>query len=456
MAETAAGGKLTVKTKLAYGMGDLGANIVLSTVGFYYLYFLTDISLLAASLAGASLMLVRIVDAFTDPLIGYLSDRTHTRWGRRRPYLLFGSFGVGVGFFLLFTWLPIHNQTVLFLHATFSYLVFFISYSLVNIPYAALTPDMTQDFDERTNLTGYRMSCAIIGVFIAAGATKPLVSLFPTERMGFSLVAAGYGVLFVILTLIVFWGVKEHAEIPTEHDATPMFRLYRDSFKNTPFLMTALTYILVEMAVVVMSSTMIYYMKYYMRREDLISTLFLDLLGLAILCIPVWVLISQRIGKKLTYVIGIAIFSAAMVAVFFLRPGQLLAMYLLTGIAGIGFSTEFVCPWAMLPDTIEYNEYAAGARHEGIFYGMFSFGPKLSGALAGLMVGAALDLSHYVPNLVQQSTATLTGIRLIFCLVPVAISLIGLLTMALYPISHARYQEILAELEERRAARESI
>jgi glycoside/pentoside/hexuronide:cation symporter, GPH family len=452
MTEEKTAGRLAVRTKIAYGVGDMGANLVISAVGFYYLYFLTDISLLAASLAGASLMLVRIVDAFTDPLIGYLSDRTHSRWGRRRPYLLFGSFGVGVGFFLLFTWVPIHNQTLLFLHATFSYLIFFISYSLVNIPYAALTPDMTQDFDERTNLTGYRMSCAIIGVFISAGATKPLVALFPSERMGFSIVAAAYGVIFVILTLIVFAGVRGKGDIPRKTVQAPMFRLYLSSFKNRPFLMTALTYIMVEMSIVVTSSTMIYFMKYYMKHEDLISFIFLDLLGMAIIFIPVWVLISKRIGKKMSYVFGIGIYSLAILATILLKPGQLIQMYILTGIAGIGVSTEFVCPWAMLPDTIEYNEYTSGERNEGIFYGMFSFGPKLSSAVAGLLVGAALSITHYVPNVAIQSKQAMTGIRMMFCIAPVLISLTGMLMMILYPISHKRYGEIVAELGVRRSA----
>ncbi len=443
--------RLPVKTKIAYGMGDLGTNIVIQTVALFYMYFLTDVTLLSASLAGVSLLLVRCVDAFSDPLIGYLSDRTRTRWGRRRPYLLFGSFGCGVFFFLLFTYIPIRGQGWLFLHATASYLAFYLCLSLVSIPYCALTPDMTRDYDERTSLTGYRMAGAIIGVFIAAGLTRFLISLFPGERTGFSATAALYGVLFIILTLIVFRGVKEErAYMDEKPDPTPMFRLYIDTFKNRPFLSVLLAYILIELAIVLMSSTMIYYMKYYMKEEELLSTLFLTLLGTALVCIPFWAMVSRRVGKKWSYFMGIGVLSAAMVGIFFIRPGNLPLLYALTALAGLGFSTEFVNPWAMMPDTIEYNEYTTGKRNEGIFYGMVGFGPKLSGALAGLLVGWSLDLCRYVPNLATQADGTLLGIRIVFCLAPVVFTLLGMIAIAKYPISLEKYREIVAELEKRR------
>ena len=444
--------KLPVITKVSYAMGDLGANMVCQSVALYYLYFLTDVTFMRASLAGISLMLVRCVDAFSDPLIGYFSDRTRTRWGRRRPYLLFNSFGCGLFFFLLFTYLPIRDQGLLFDHATFSYLIFYICFSLVNIPYSALTPDMTQDYDERTNLTAYRMTGAIIGMFVAAGLTSELIKLFPNERIGYSLTAAGYGVLFIILTLIVFWGVRENRDYSVKHDDTPMFRLYLNSFKNRPFVMVLLAYIMVELAIVLISSTLIYYMEYYMKKKELLSTIFLTMFGSALICIPLWALISKHLGKKWSYFMGTGLFSIAMICIFFIKPEDILLLYLLAALAGMGLSTEFVYPWAMMPDTIEYNELMTGKRNEGVFYGMQSFGPKLSGALAGLLAGEVLTLVHYVPKLVNQSSETLLGIRLIFCIVPVLFTGMGMVFIALYPISHKKFQEIVAELDRRRAA----
>jgi GPH family glycoside/pentoside/hexuronide:cation symporter len=247
--------------------------------------------------------------------------------------------------------------------------------------------------------------------------------------------------------------VRDKKVYSEEHDSTPMFRLYLDSFKNRPFLMVVLAYILIELAIVLMSATMIYYMKYYMKNEKLLDTIFLTLLGTALICIPFWTLISRRLGKKWSYFIGIGILSLAMIGIFFIKPGNLLGLYILVAFAGLGFSTEFVIPWAMMPDTIEYNEFATGKRNEGIFYGMLGFGPKLSGALAGLLVGWCLTLSRYMPNLATQSEETLLGIRIIFCLAPVFFTLLGMIAIAMYPISHKRYQEIVTELELRRSTK---
>lgn len=442
--------RLPVTTKIAYGVGDLGANLVFGTVGFFLLYFLTDISLLPASLAGAAMMTVRVMDAFTDPLIGYVSDRTSTRWGRRRPFLLFGSLPVGLFFLVLFTDTPIQNQALLFVYIMLTYFLFFVSYSLVNIPYSALTPDMTRDFDERTNLTGYRMASAIVGTLIAAGATKGLVSLFPTERAGFSVVAGVYGLIFIGTTFIVFWGVRERKDIVDRRLSPSMFRLYRSALKNTPFVLVSVTYILHTMAVVIISTTLIYYFKYYMKRESLIGTIFLVLLLTAIVFISFWVAVSKRIGKKAAYNTGMTIFALSMVAIFFLLPDQLVAMYLLTAVAGMGLSTNFVLPWAMVPDTIEYSELKTGSRNEGVFYGIWSFGPKLGSAGSSLLVGVILDLSGYVPNFSDQSEATLWGIRLVLCIIPAVIMGIGIGVLSFYPITHRKYKEIVDELLRRR------
>ncbi|HEY9162636.1 MAG TPA: MFS transporter [Desulfomonilia bacterium] len=443
-------GRLSVPTKLGYGVGDLGANIVFTTVNFFLMYFLTDISLLSASLAGLSMMAVRLVDACTDPMIGYLSDRTHTRWGRRRPYILFGSIVAGVFFWLLFTRLDIQSPILKFAYFTFIYLVFFVSYSAVNVPYSALTPDMTRNFNERTNLTGYRMSCAIIGSLVAAGATKMLVGKFPDEATGFSMVALIYGAAFIVFSSIVFFSVKETGSSAAPEDTGSALRLYIGAFRNMPFVLAALTYILHTVAVVIISSTLVYYFKYYICKESHLSTIFLTLLGIAVLCIPVWVTISKKTGKKFAYNTGMVIFAAAIFGIFFVSPGQIAMIYILTGIAGFGFSTFFVLPWAIVPDTIEYNEYMTGQRNEGIFYGIWSFGPKLGSALASLLVGLALSISGYIPNAAVQPDCVLLGIRVVLCIIPVAIILLGVAFMSFYPISRQMYEKIVRETRKER------
>ena len=442
--------RLSIRTKIGYGVGDLGANLVFTTVNFYLMYFLTDISLLEASLAGVSMMAVRLIDAFADPLIGYCSDRTSTRWGRRRPYILFGSFLVGISFFLLFTRVEAASTAARFAYFTAMYLIFFIAYSLVNVPYSALTPDMTQDFNERTNLVGFRMAAAVIGSLIAAGATKALVGLFPDEVSGFQSVAGIYGIVFIAMSLIVFLSVRERTVETVSRAGDSPVRLYLAAFKNRPFLIVALTYILHTMAVVVISATTIYYFKYYIQREDHIGTIFLTLLGTAIVFIPFWVTVSKKIGKKLSYNSGMIVFALAILVLFFMGPERLGIMYAITALAGAGFSTFFTLPWAIVPDTIEYHESQTGRRDEGIFYGIWSFGPKVGSALASLFIGVALSFAGYIPNAALQSESALLGIRITLSVVPSAVIVAGIAIMSFYPITQELYEEIVRGLEKER------
>ncbi|MCD6570636.1 MAG: MFS transporter [Deltaproteobacteria bacterium] len=442
---------LPVKVKVAYGAGDLAANLVFNTINFFLIYFLTDVLFLSAAIAGVSMMIVRIWDAMVDPAVGYLSDRTVTRFGRRRPWILFGAFPLGIFFFLLFTKVPIENHTFLFIYITIVYAVCFTSYSVVNIPYSALTPELTQDFDERTNLTGYRMTAALLGTLIAAGATKPLVSLFPNEGIGFSCVALFYSIVVVLINLVVFFNVKEKKEF-LKKDTTPVLESYRSAFKNKPFIIAAICYFLNLMALIILSSTLIYHLKYYMKNESAISPIFLTLLLTAAAMIPVWVLISKKIGKKLAYSIGMGIFAGVVVAVFFLKPNQITLMYFLIAVIGLGLSTNYVLPWAIVPDTIEYDELYTGKRREGLFYGVWNFGTKLAGAVAILIVGVVMDFTGYVAN-VPQTPEALLGIRALMSFVPAAIILLGIIVLSFYPITQKRYQEILEELEMKRRAK---
>ena len=427
--------KLTFFQKLSYGVGDLGANLVFNMVSFYLLYFLTDIALLTASLAGLVLTLVRVIDAFTDPAIGMISDRTHSRWGRRRPFILFGAFPVGVFFFLLFAGTPVHGQNGMFFYFLLVYALFFISYSVVNVPYSALTPDLTKDSDERTGLNGFRMASAIVGTLIAAGATTVLVGLFPNERTGYAVVAAIYGTIFILMSQIVFWGTKGKDRAIVQNGKEKILDLYKSALRNKPFVLIAVTYIIHSFAVTTISSSLIYYLKYYIGKEQMISIIFLVLLLTAMLFIPFWVWVSKKTGKKAAYMVGMSILAIAMVIMFFLKPGNVQWIYILAFIAGSGLSTFFVLPWAIVPDTIDYHKQRTGQQIEGVFYGIWNFGPKLGSAIAGLCLGLGLTLFGYIPNLAEQAKMAILGIRSIFCLVPAIIIAIGVVVMSFYPIS---------------------
>ncbi|MGH0053605.1 MAG: MFS transporter, partial [Sphaerochaetaceae bacterium] len=174
------------RIKLGFGIGDLGGNLFFTIIGFYLLYYFTDVISLSPALAGTALMIGKVWDAVTDPVTGYLSDRTHTRFGRRRPYMFIGSI---ISFFcmgLIFTPIELSSQARLFVYVTFLYCLLNTAYTLVNIPYAALLPELTEDYHERTILTGYRMSFAVLGTFFGAALVLPIVGLFSDVNRGWS------------------------------------------------------------------------------------------------------------------------------------------------------------------------------------------------------------------------------------------------------------------------------
>ncbi len=438
--------KLKLSTKISYGVGDMGANLLFNTVSFYLLYYLTDIALLSASLAGLIFTLVRIVDASVDPAIGYYSDRTKSRFGRRRPYVLYGSVPASLLFYLLFAGSPTGTQSGMFVYYLIIYAAFCVGYSIVNVPYSALTPDMTSDFNERTSLNGYRMSAAIVGTLIAAGATKPLVSLFPDEKSGFAIIAAVYALIFTGINLIVFFGSKERHAVMEEKKEN-LVELYLQVFRNKAFIIIAVTYILHTVAVTIISSMMVYYFKYYLKEELAVSLVFLALLLTSMACIPLWVALSKRIGKKASYMAGMSLLALAMLIIFFLGQNQILFVYILAVLAGLGLSTFYVLPWSMVPDTIEYNELQCGRRSEGIFYGVWSFGPNLGSSLAGVNIGLGLTISKYIPNEPMQTAGVLLGIRALLCLLPILLIVAGVIILSFYPITQKKYTQMIEEIK---------
>lgn len=199
------------KIKIGFGIGDLGGNLFFTVIGFYLLYFLTDIVHLSAALAGTVLMIGKIWDAVTDPVTGYISDRTRSRRGRRRPYMFVGAIISFFGMGLMFTRPTFSSQLPLFAYLTFLYCLLNTAYTLVNIPYAALLPELTDDYHQRTILTGYRMSFAVVGTFVGAGAVMPLVNLFAPVELGWTVMGYIMGAVMLLSTLITIWTIKEPA-----------------------------------------------------------------------------------------------------------------------------------------------------------------------------------------------------------------------------------------------------
>ena len=440
------GEKLPIKVKLGYGVCDLGGNLFFTVIAFLLLNYLTDTVGIAAGLAGTIIMVGKIWDAITDPVVGYMSDRTQTRWGRRRPYIFVGAFPLFLCMILMFTNPSLEGQMKLFIWGVIVYCLLNTAYTLVNIPYNSMTPELTQDFHERTSINGYRFGFAVVGTLLGAGAALPLVNAFSTKNLGYSVLGGVFGFLMLVTALITFLSVKESGTSQPPVDGG-FFKTYLKVFKNGPYKLILLAYTLHITAITVASGIVIYYFKYIHHDEAQTTIAMMFLLVTAMFFIPVSVLLSKKIGKKLVYGSGMALFSIAVMIIFmFGHTTGVNFSFVMMFFAGIGMGFTYAMPYAIVPDAVEYDYLLTGERTEGAFYGIWTFGIKLGQALALAIMGAVLSLSGYVPD-VAQSPSALLGIRMLMGPITAILFLLSIWVLYLYPINEKRYNEILEEIK---------
>lgn len=439
--------KLSLGTKLGFGAADLGGNLFFTAMGFWTLNYLTDTVGLAAAAAGAAVMIGKLWDAVTDPMMGFISDRTRSRWGRRRPYLLFGALPLALTMWYFFTAPKAGSQAWLTIWASLALCALNTAYTIINIPYSSLTPELTKDYNERSSLNGYRFGFAVIGTILGAGAVLPLVGIFGANRAaGFSFMGAVLGVLMAVSTLVTFFAVKEpdhsHEPIPTEK----FFPTFLAVFKNKPYVILLFTYALNLTALNFVQGILVYYFKYIYRNEALTTLAMLLLLVTAMICIPLSVKVSKHIGKKRTYQICFAVLASACLIIYLFGhrfgSGFFLVMMVYAGI-GVGFG--YVAPWAMVPDAIEFDAVRTGNRKEGAFYGMWTFTSKVGTSLAIALTGAILGAAGYAANLAEQSATTLRAIRLIIGPIPALVFILAILLIERYPIDEKTYVRFMEE-----------
>jgi len=433
---------------MLFSTGDLSVSMPLAILMFYQLYFLTDIAGLRPDYAGWAIGIGKIWDAVTDPLMGFISDRTRTRWGRRRPYLLFGSFVWFIAMIILFTNPQLSNPTALFVWAVAAYCFLSTAFTVVNVPYSSLTPELTKDYHERSSLNGYRAVFMVIGTLIGAGAALPLINALPNKNIGFSVMGIIFGAVMMGATLVTFFSVREPKLTEASKPKTNFLKSYQQVFKTRPFIFILLTYMMCMVGVSIVSATMIYYFKYIQQKENLTTIALLILLVTAMIFIPVAVRISKRIGKKTTYAVGILIMAVACMLVFAL--GHQLGttfVFVMMFIAGVGLSTHYPMPWAMIPDTVEYGYLQTGERMEGGYYGVWTLFSKAAQGLFALpLVGLILQVTGYIPEVAQTPLARL-GIRLMFGPVAGVFFVAAAVLLAFYPLNEKRYAELQEKIK---------
>ncbi|MBN1778011.1 MAG: MFS transporter [Clostridiales bacterium] len=441
--------KLSLRVKLGFGIGDLGGNLFFTAMGFYTLFYLTDVVGISSALAGTAILLGKFWDAVTDPMVGFLSDRTRTRWGRRRPYFLFGA-----PLLLLSSWYFFSapdfggNQALGFVWVTVFLCLLNTAYTIVNIPYGSLTPDLTKDFKERTSLNGYRFSFAVIGTILGAAIVLPIVDIAGDPHTGFSIVGLLFGVLMAGTILVTFFNVRESREAMAERPKEKFFPTFLAVFKNKTYMKLVAVYTMNLTALTFVQTILVYYFKYIYHDEDMTTIALLLLLGVAMICVPISVLVAKKIGKKRTYQLALLILSVSCLLMFFYAHTVGMTFTLCVMVfAGVGIGFGYVPPFAMLPDVVEVDAVQAKKRRDGAYYGMWTFFSKIGVALAGALTGAFLGLAKYVPDAAVQTDAAIFTIRLLVGVVPALIFAAGIFLIRNYGLDEETYNEIVKAKE---------
>ncbi len=453
--------RLPFTSKLAFGAGDLAPGMAALIVGFFQALFLTTVAGLSPGAVGLILLIGRVWDAFTDPWMGLISDRTRSRFGRRRFWMLVGAVPFGIMYGLLWV-VPPFGPTGLFFYYLVVILLFNTTYTVVNVPYTSLTAELTSDYDERTSLNSFRFAFSIAGSLLAGIVHGALITRFcadanvclPSEsRTGYMLSAAIFGVLMI---LPFFWcvaGTRERYTPPADDSVSAsIITQLRIAVGNRPFLFVIGIYLCSWMALQVTQNVIGFYLTFYLRRADLFPLVLFAVQGSAMVFLFVWSAVSRKIGKQKTYYAGMSLWIAVMAGLFFLREDQAMLAVVLAGMAGMGIATAYLIPWSMLPDVIDLDELETGQRREGIFYGVMTFTQKTCVGLGIALTLQALQWYGFDGNLLpgQQPASALTALRWMVGPLPTVILLIGILLVARYPLTKQRHAEILAELERRR------
>jgi len=449
--------KLTLGSKFRYGLADLGFALITSAMQFFLLFYYTDVAGIDPALAGLALMVGKLTwDAINDPLFGYFSDRTRSRFGRRRIYMLIGAVPLGIAAWIMFSLPKGLTGAAAFFAVLLSFWLVDSFHTMTTTPYYALTPELTRDYNERASLTSIRMVYSVFGYILGAALTTILAGIFQGSglnmQQAWSATGAVFGTIAVITTLITTFSVKENPEMAGEPSQLPAFKAVFTSFKNKPFIILMIAFILSSFSFTVLTALVPYFIQYQLDMGDQVSFVLLAmLLMIGIFLIPAK-LVSDKINKGPAYALGLFIASVAIVTSFFFPRGETPLIYVVAAVAGMGFSAQWVFPWSMLPDVIEYDEKMTGERREGIYYGLWAFLSKFTGALGVAVSGWALGLFGYVPN-VEQTVHALFGIRFFFAIVPAAVILISLPFLIWYPITRQKHAQLVQELADRKAAK---
>lgn len=447
---------LSFKEKVGYGLGDMASNFYLGFFGLYLLYYYTDVYGLAPAAVGLMLLISKFTDALSDPIMGLIADRTESRWGKYRPYLLWVAIPYGLlGFAIFFG--PNFSDTGRLIYAYVTYIGVMIAYTAINVPYSALLAVISPVAEERTKATTYRFICAGLGSLFVAALATPLVRLFGDgdDVLGFRYTIG----LFAVMSVAIFWftyaTTKERIKLP-RHE-TKVSSDLKELLKNISWIVLAISCIVILIGFVARLSSIIFYVKYYMPETSSISFLIFDNVAL----FSSIGIIGQIIGSITTtfwlkvfnkhhLVLFMCLVHAVLLVMgYFLTPDMYWTAVVMNFFGIMTFGVIITVVFAMFTDCADFGEWKIGSRASGLTVSASMFALKFGSAVGGALPGFILAFVGFVANETLTDTA-LEGVRMMSTIVPAVLFAVGGLVMVFYKLDKNLLDKIEQELLERR------
>lgn len=442
----------SLRIKSMYGCGDMFAGGAFLLIGLLFLNYLTDVVRLSPAMAGSVFMIGKVWDAVSDPLMGVLSDRTRSRFGRRRVYFLIGIFPIFFTFSMLWYSLNIESTFSKFIYYMIAYLLFNTVFTMVMIPYNSILPNMTTDYKERTSFVTVRLMFSSVSAILSGVLPMLIVRSFGDRvTTGYFVMGVAFGVFYALPWIFVFKGTWESKYVEPKTSGTcGIYREFASAFKNRSFRLHTGFFVTAQTAVDFLTTLFIYYLTYCLLKGNLFSIVLGSLLIVQLMSMPLHMKISRRLGKTAPLKVGLSVWIIALLISLTLTPDSpVLLVFTVAAMSGIGSAASVFVPWSILPEITDVDELITGRRREGIYSGMATFIRKIAQALSVFAIGIVLDLIGYVPD-IQQSDGAILGIKLLFALAPIAFILLSLFFASRYRMTEEKHRIIIEEIERRK------
>lgn len=458
--------RVTLKEKIGYGFGDMASSMFWKLFGSYLMIFYTDVFGLPAAVVGTMFLITRVWDSAFDPIVGIVADRTHTRWGKFRPYLLYLALPFALIGILTFT-TPSLNDTGKLIYAYVTYSLMMMVYSAINVPYASLLGVMSSDTKTRNILSTYRMTFAYIGSFIALLLFMPMANYFSggstalvDEQRGWMMAVIVIAVMCAVLFYFCFAFTRERVK-PIKEKQSPLKEDVRNLLGNKPWWILLGAGVAALVFNSIRDGATVYYFKYFVVEADyatvsffgvsfVLSGLYLavgqaaNIVGV-ILAAP----ISNRIGKKLTYMGAMSIATVLSVIFYWFGRGDLVLIFVFQIFISICAGSIFPLLWSMYADCADYSELKTGNRATGLIFSSSSMSQKFGWAIGSALTGWLLAYFGFKANVVQSEEA-IHGIKMFLSFLPAVGTVLSVIFISMYPLSEKKMKVITSELEAKR------